>query len=78
MYILKFNLVSFLKFLSMNAITRIKNFVDLAVTDYPFKELRFRLSYNFISPFSFRVGINLYVGLRNVLMSLKPLFKSAD
>lgn len=78
LYILKFNLVPLLKFLSVNAIMRIKAFVDLAVTDYPFKETRFRLTYNFLSPFSSRFGVNLYVGLQNALMSLRPLFRSAD
>lgn len=78
LYITKLNLIPLLKFLSMNTITRVKTFVDLAVTDYPFKETRFRLSYNFLSPFSFRLGLNLYVGLQNIVISLKSFFKSAD
>ena len=78
LYILKYNLIPVLTFLNLNAVVRLKTFVDLAVTDYPFKEIRFRVSYNFLSIYSQRLGINVYVALQNVLISIKSLFKSAD
>ena len=78
LYISKENLLFILKFLHLNTVTRIKSFIDLAVTDYPYKEIRFRVSYNFLSLYSQRISLNVYVGLQNVLISVKPLFKSAD
>lgn len=70
---------AFSSFLKNCRVLRCKMLIDIFVTDFPFRENRFELTYVFLSTArNDRIYIRTYVAERGSLSSLTPLFPSAN
>lgn len=76
-YVIQFNFQNLLKALKYNTACNLKTLSDLIVTDFIKNEVRFKLSYNFLSFWGLRVFLHTFLKELELGVSMRALYPSA-